>query len=276
MPRNAATADTTTAATAAPRGPRARTLRIAAAGLTAVAALSLTACSGQDTTKPAASGTPASTTQEATPTPPAPAAQGTGGAQADGRQQTGGQHKGGGAGSQASGGNHAEQASTGHGTTAKPGTPAAGGKGSGTATTQRATCDPSKVTIVAKTVSRPINHLLIQATNTSGKSCDLYGSPFLKFEDAQAPIARLEGSKPQAVVTLAPGQSGYAGLMTSSGDGSGTNGRDMKSLTVYLSNREGNGSAPGQANVALPGGSVYIDSSAWVTYWQQNVGDALN
>ncbi|WP_432589265.1 DUF4232 domain-containing protein [Streptomyces sp. HD1123-B1] len=132
------------------------------------------------------------------------------------------------------------------------------------------TCDPSKVTMTASKVSRPINHLLLEATNNSGVTCNLPGFPALRFDDAQAATPVIEESKPQAVVSLAPGKSGYAGILTSSADGSGSEGTKVSELSVFL---EGKDSA---TSVSLPGGSVYIDSSAKVTYWQSESANALD
>ncbi|MGW3563500.1 DUF4232 domain-containing protein, partial [Streptomyces sp. NPDC000941] len=93
----------------------------------------------------------------------------------------------------------------------------------------------------------------------------------LKFgEDAQAATPVYEDSKPQAVVTLAPGETAYAGIRTSSADGSGQNGYKVTSLEVYLEGSDDSKS------VELPGGSVYIDDTAQVTYWQSDLSNALD
>ncbi len=77
------------------------------------------------------------------------------------------------------------------------------------------------------------------------------------------------------MVTLAPGATGYAAVMTSSADGAGSNGHTVTSLEVHLPGRDGKGSVGGPARVALPGGSAHIDDSAWVTYWQTDASTAL-
>ncbi|MEU8679857.1 DUF4232 domain-containing protein [Streptomyces sp. NPDC048611] len=236
---------------------RRRTLRIAAVGLTAVAALTLTACGGQDNPLQTGAAKPFNPAPEAAE---APAAQGDGGPQGGARPD----------------GGRAEQASAGHrgsGTGAGASGTGAGmrnaGRSSGAGTDARHTaCDAAKMRIVAQQLKRPVNHLLLKATNTSGATCDLHLAPYLRFDDAQSPLAELPDSRPQAVVTLAPGESGYAGVLTSSADGSGRNGRTMTSLSVSLPGRDGKGSIGGSKAVALPGGSVYVDDSAWVTYWQ--------
>ncbi|MEV0370350.1 DUF4232 domain-containing protein [Streptomyces sp. NPDC050636] len=238
MPRTDTTASTARTARTG-RIVRRRTLRIAMAGLTAVAALSLTACSSEEDALKTAPAKPFHpTSQMAAEAEPASAG-----------------HIGNATGT--------DGVTNGHSVRAPD-------------TTPHPACDAAKIRIVAKPLTRPINHLLLEATNTTGASCDLYGYPFLKFDDAQAPLADLPESKPQAVVTLAPGESGYAAVMTSAADGSGDNGLKMTSLTVSLPGRDGRGSIGGSANVALPGGSAYVDDSAWVTYWQPNPSDAAN
>ncbi|QLH25381.1 DUF4232 domain-containing protein [Streptomyces sp. Rer75] len=131
-------------------------------------------------------------------------------------------------------------------------------------------CDINKTVFNLQDVQRPVNHMLLSATNGAGVDCKLVGFPRLKFgADAQAATPVIEESKPQSVIVLAPGESAYAGITTSSADGSGEHGREVNSLEVFIE-----GSEDG-TNVELPGGSVYVDSGARVTYWQDNVDDAL-
>jgi hypothetical protein len=141
--------------------------------------------------------------------------------------------------------------------------------------TRHTACDAAKIRFVVQPLTRPVNHLLLTATNTSGAVCDLYEAPYLRFDEAQSPVPNLPATRPQAVVTLAPGESGYAAVMTSSADGAGRNGNKMTSLSVSLPGRDGKGSIGGSADVALPGGSAYLDDSAWVTYWQADPADAI-
>ncbi|MGW6058152.1 DUF4232 domain-containing protein [Streptomyces sp. NPDC055189] len=135
------------------------------------------------------------------------------------------------------------------------------------------TCSAATTKVTVKEVSRPVNHLLLKAKNTGTKTCYAYSAPFLRFDEAQAPTQWLEDSTPQAVVTLEPGQSAYAGIGTSSPEGS--NGYQAHSLDVLFSNRAANGSVGAPAAAKLPSGGVYVDSSAFVTYWQTSASDAL-
>ena len=65
-------------------------------------------------------------------------------------------------------------------------------------------CTPGMVTITAESVSRPVNHMLLTATNTSDEPCSLYEYPLVALSsDPEAPLPEpIEESKPQAVVTL--------------------------------------------------------------------------
>ncbi|WP_332836383.1 DUF4232 domain-containing protein [Streptomyces odonnellii] len=118
-------------------------------------------------------------------------------------------------------------------------------------------------------MSRPLNHLLLTVTNTGSKNCHLVGYPAVRFGEAQSVPPVIEDSKPQAVVTLAPGESGYAGVLLSAADGSGSNGYTAKYLEVYF------GKSPSPARPTLPKKGVYVDSSLSVTYWQADMADAL-
>ncbi|MFI5522172.1 DUF4232 domain-containing protein [Streptomyces platensis] len=269
MPRSHHRSETViaTGASRPSRAVRRRTLRIAAAGLTAVAALTLTACGGQDNPLQTGAAKPYNPTPQGAEEP---VAKGDGGPQGGPRpdggsaERTSVQHRGPGAGAGASG---TGSSGTGAGT-------GKAGKSGNTAVTRHTACDAAKIQIVAKPLKRPVNHLLLEATNTSGTTCDLYYSPYLRFDEAQSPLPELPDSKPQSVVTLAPGQTGYAAVLTSSAAGSGTNGGTMTSLSVSLPGRDGKGSIGGSKKVALPGGSVHLDDSAWVTYWQSDMSAA--
>ncbi|MFJ4733291.1 DUF4232 domain-containing protein [Streptomyces sp. NPDC088770] len=137
------------------------------------------------------------------------------------------------------------------------------------------TCEGSNTKTVAAPLNRPVNHMLLTVTNTGSKPCYLYTYPALRFGEAQAVPPVLKDSQPQAVVTLGPGESGYASVNLSAADGSGSHGRTEKSLTVYFHGPSGNESVGAGAHPSLPATGVYIDDSLNVTYWQQSMDDAL-
>ncbi|MGW5636370.1 DUF4232 domain-containing protein [Streptomyces sp. NPDC003832] len=137
-------------------------------------------------------------------------------------------------------------------------------------------CNGANTKVTAQTVSRPLNHMLLTVTNTGSKPCSLLYYPVLRFDEMQwAPQARSD-SKPQAVPTLAPGDSGYAGVMLAAADGSGDGGTTAKKLTVAFQGRTPNSSGGATAIPSLPAKGVYYDSTLTVTYWQSDPQDALN
>ncbi|GGJ16549.1 DUF4232 domain-containing protein [Streptomyces brasiliensis] len=137
-------------------------------------------------------------------------------------------------------------------------------------------CEGSNTRTVAAPLTRPVNHMLLTVTNTGGASCYLYGYPAVRFGEAQAVPPVVEESQPQAVVTLRPGESGYASVSLSATDGSGSNGHIVKSLTVYFHGPAGNESVGAGAHPSLPAKGVYVDDSLKVTYWQQSMDDAVD
>ncbi|KUF17879.1 hypothetical protein AT728_08625 [Streptomyces silvensis] len=135
------------------------------------------------------------------------------------------------------------------------------------------TCTAANTELTVKKVSSPADHLLLKATNTGSKPCYAYNAPYLRFDEAQSATAVDFDSVPQAVVTLEPGKSAYAGITTSSP--TGTHRHKAHDLGVTFTNRAWTGAAGRSADLKLPGGGVYVDDSAQVTYWQATRALAL-
>ncbi|MEV6313305.1 DUF4232 domain-containing protein [Streptomyces sp. NPDC051840] len=135
-------------------------------------------------------------------------------------------------------------------------------------------CDGSNSRVKLTTAPRPVNHMLLTVTNTSSQACSTYHYPFVRFGEAQSTPPVFEASKPQAVVTVLPGESAYAGVLTSSADGSGTGGYSTKKATVHFQGRDAGGSTGPSANAPLSK-AVYVDSTLKVTYWQTDIDTAL-
>ncbi|MFF0222739.1 DUF4232 domain-containing protein [Streptomyces sp. NPDC004629] len=238
-----------------------RTRLIGAAATVVLAALSLTACNdgtgvhdeGASTGASATASSSADASKPNAPTADAPTADAPGADAASGGQQPAGT---GTAGSKPAG----------NGVAAKD--PASAGR--------PGTCEGSNTKTVAAPLNRPVNHMLLTVTNTGSKPCFLYTYPAVRFGEAQAVPPVIEDSQPQAVVTLDPGQSGYASVNLSAADGSASNGRTENSLTVYFHGRSGNESVGTGAHPSLPAKGVYVDDSLKVTYWQQSMDDALS
>ncbi|MET9047992.1 DUF4232 domain-containing protein [Streptomyces sp. NPDC004362] len=229
----------------------------------ALAALALTACQSgmgtQDEGK--ASSTP--TVSSAVHSPAA--------------QNTGSSQTGSGSGSSTTQGSDATS-HTGKGTgagSAGSGSGSGSGKGSGTTTASPVLCNGANTRVTAQEVSRPVDHMLITATNTGSRPCALTYYPFLRFDEMQWAPGAFEESRPQAVTTLAPGESGYAGVRLSAADGSGENGTTGHNLTVLFQGRTPRSDAGPTADVKLPAKGVHYDSELTATYWQTTAADAL-
>ncbi|MFI0775693.1 DUF4232 domain-containing protein [Streptomyces sp. NPDC021212] len=241
---------------------RAQTVRSVAAGLTILAAgLTLTACNNDGT------GAKSSGKAESSATVPADQGADAGARGGGGDKGTGGNGgaKGGAQGSGTGGAQDTTEKAGKNGSAAKQN---AGGTGSNGAQ-EIGTCDVNKAAVSVQSVNRPVNHLLLKFTNRAGVDCNVPYYPILRFDNAQAATPAFEDSKPQAVVTLAPGESAYAGIATSSADGSGEGGAKSSNLEVFLKGLDSS------TTVKLPGDGVYVDSSAKVTYWQRSAADAL-
>ncbi|MEU8918036.1 DUF4232 domain-containing protein [Streptomyces nigrescens] len=231
---------------------RSRTAAAATAAL--LAGLSLSACQGDSE---AASGAPSGARPEAGAT--------SSGATANGKPGGTGktQGEGSGTGKGASGG-QGKDAGKGGGT----------GKSGGTADGSAATCTGANTKAVITKVTRPINHLLLTITNTGSRSCHAYSAPLLRFDDEQSATRIMEDSKPQAVVTLAPGRSAYASILLSGEGGDDSDGRTAQRLEVHFAPRSGSGSTGTPLKLTLPAGT-HKDNNAAVTYWQGSASDAL-
>ncbi|GAA4150401.1 DUF4232 domain-containing protein [Streptomyces griseoincarnatus] len=242
---------------------------LAAAGV-AVASLALTACQDGTGTRDegaSASQPGASTPSDASSQAPEESASGSGGnaSTANGSTGSGGDTAGSGESGSGSGGG-------GKGPSAGKGS-APGGSDDAPATFNP--CNGSNTSVSAAPVSRPVNHMLITVKNTGSKNCDLTYYPVLRFDEMQWVPQPVEESKPQAVVTLAPGESAYAGVLLSAADGSGSGGATGKKLAVGFQGRTPNSDGGPAAIPSLPAAGVYYDSSLTVTYWQSSADDAL-
>ena len=239
--------------------------RLFAATTVALAALSLTACEGDglNTGSPKPASASSASADENTP-PSDDAKDGAKDGTEDGAKGDAGT-----TGSTGSAGkDDASDAGKGSGPGSASGTSAGSGSGNGSDSDRPGKCSASDVRITAANASRPINHLLLTATNTGSKTCALPPYPAARFGEAQAVPPVAESSKPQSLTTLAPGESGYAGVRLSSGDGSAEGGRETSTLTVPFED----GSI---AKVKLPSGGVHVDNDLTVTYWQTSAANAL-
>ncbi|MFI5807849.1 DUF4232 domain-containing protein [Streptomyces sp. NPDC051561] len=227
--------------------------RLFVASAAALAALSLTACQNGDGSKDAG---PAGTSSPvADDKPAASGTPGTPGGEPQQDTQTGTPGK-----------------STGKATTGT--TTGAGGKSDNNAPANRVRCDASNIKVTAQVVARPLNTMILTATNNGTKLCDLYYAPAVRFEGAQSVPPSMKDTQPQAVVSLRPGQSGYAAVKLSSPTGTPDPGYTAKSLSIGFYDAEQR-SLVAFAPARLPAKGVYIDGSIRVSFWQSDL-DAVN
>ncbi|MBZ6106961.1 DUF4232 domain-containing protein [Streptomyces olivaceus] len=232
--------------------------RLFAAATVALAALSLTACEGDglNTGSPKPASSSASADESTGPSD-------------DAKDDTGSAGSSGSAGKDdASGSGTGSGSGEGSGKNTGGGKDSNSGFGSDSDSDLPGKCSASDVRITAKNAPRPINHLLLTATNTGSKTCTLPQYPAARFGEAQSVPPVAESSKPQALTTLASGESGYAGVRLSSGDGSAEGGHEVSTLTIPFED----GSI---ARAELPSGGVHVDNDLTVTYWQTSAANAL-
>ncbi|MEV0183885.1 DUF4232 domain-containing protein [Streptomyces sp. NPDC050625] len=233
----------------------------------ALAALALTACNGGDGIKDEGASRPSATAattagDKGATTPTADTTKGSGSASGSSSGSSGSAK--GSKGSSSSGSSGSAKGSSGGGSS-DPWDPK-----------NRVLCNGSNTKVTAQPVPRPLNHMLITVKNTGSKYCDLTYYPVLRFDEMQWVPQAAEETHPQAVTTLAPGESGYAGVLLSAADGSGEGGMTGHKLTVAFQGKTPNSSGGASATPSLPAKGVYYDSSLKVTYWQQDADDALN
>ncbi|MFD9816177.1 DUF4232 domain-containing protein [Streptomyces sp. NPDC059080] len=168
-----------------------------------------------------------------------------------------------------------------------------GGKGEARASTERgddaaknnaggdgasasAPCTGATVKAEVSQAPRPINHLLIKITNTGSKRCEAFVAPMLRFDEDQAATRVLDDSKPQAVVSVEPGESAYAGVGLTGEPSEDTHLRDARNLEIHFQGRDENEPDAGHSvSLALPDGTK-VDDNAFVTYWQTDPSVALS
>ncbi|MER6209102.1 DUF4232 domain-containing protein [Streptomyces sp. NPDC001642] len=248
--------------------------RLFAAATVALAALSLTACNDKLGVRDEGAAQTGTTAPTSTRAPEKAGGAGQTGGSTSGNSTSGNSSTGGDKGSGGATGSNGGKSSGGKTGAGKTNGGSGANSGSNTSASS-VPCSGANTKVTAQSVSRPINHMLLTVTNTGTKTCDLYYYPALNFDDAQSVPPVMKESQPQAVTTLTPGQSGYAGVALADGDnGTGTNGHTAKSLAVYFFDRNNNSISPA-ATPSLPTKGVYVDDSLRVTYWLSGAQDAL-
>ncbi|MGW6540399.1 DUF4232 domain-containing protein [Streptomyces sp. NPDC055051] len=225
----------------------------------AAASLSLTACGGGDTgAKDAGSATTTGSVAAPTTTA-APAASATSGS---GESATGTTGSTGGSGTTGGSGDGSATAS------AAPAAAKGEGAGGTGADAKAPVCAHGDVKVTAaKADEVPTEHIVLTATNTSGRACLLLDHPLIAFGEIQTakdvpPVAK---SRPAAPVVLDPGAPAYANVRVSLG-GVHEDNKVVKEFTVNLFAADG--PAEGSVVVAAPAGGIAVDEKVAKTgYW---------
>ncbi|MFF6773578.1 DUF4232 domain-containing protein [Streptomyces sp. NPDC012637] len=131
-----------------------------------------------------------------------------------------------------------------------------------------ASCTYKDVRIAAAKVDEtPTEHIVLTATNTSGRVCRLDGYPLIAFGEIQTAkdVPAVAKSKPAAPVVLQPGAPAYANVRIALG-GAHEDNRVVTSFNVNLFT----GSAPTEGSIVVkaPAGGLAVDEAAAKTgYW---------
>ncbi|MFG3037264.1 DUF4232 domain-containing protein [Streptomyces sp. NPDC048330] len=231
---------------------------VLAAAAIAALSLGLTACGGDDGSTGAKDAGSAS------------AAQTTGGT-ADGGTATGGTAdqttaKGG---SGSTGGSTASSSSSSATGGSSSGSTGSTGSSGGSKTDAKApACAYGDVKITAKKADEvPTEHIVLTATNTSGRSCTLLQYPLIAFGPIQTAkdVPAVAKSKPSAPVVLKAGEPAYANVRVALG-GVDEDNKVVSEFNVNLFASDG--PAEGSVVVKAPAGGLAVDeSAAKAGYW---------
>ncbi|MFB7030380.1 MULTISPECIES: DUF4232 domain-containing protein [unclassified Streptomyces] len=231
---------------------------VLAAAAIAALSLGLTACGGSDTgAKDAGSASPAPQAAAGTGDATTPAESGSG--SAGGSTATSG-------GSTSGGATAGGSTGGGKGTTASA---ASTGSTTGGKTAAKApACAYGDVKVTAEKADEvPTEHIVLTATNVSGRACTLLKHPLLAFGPIQTAkdVPAVAKSRPAAPVVVKNGESAYANVRISLG-GVHEDNKVVKEFTVNLFAPEG--PAEGSVVVKAPAGGLAVDEAAAKTgYW---------
>ncbi|MBX9423144.1 DUF4232 domain-containing protein [Streptomyces lateritius] len=155
----------------------------------------------------------------------------------------------------------------GTGTSASTSGKATGGD-SGKTSAEALACSRGDIKVTAaKADEVPTEHIVLTATNVSGRSCTLLEYPLLAFGPVQTAkdIPAVAKSKPAAPVVLKPGAPAYANVRVALG-GVDEDNKVVKEFNVNLFAADG--PAEGSIVVKAPAGGLAVNEAAAKTgYW---------
>ncbi|MFF5974190.1 DUF4232 domain-containing protein [Streptomyces sp. NPDC012769] len=186
------------------------------------------------------------------------------------KSSTGGATTGGSAaGGSAAGGSTAGGSTAGGSTGGKDASAASGGSTSRSGSSAKApACTYKDVKVTAAKVDEtPTEHIVLTATNTSGRACRLYGYPLIAFGEIQTAkdVPAVAKSKPAAPVVLEPGAPAYANVRIALG-GVHEDNKVVTSFNVNLFAAD----APAEGSIVVKapaGGLAVAEAAARTGYW---------
>ncbi|MER8042210.1 DUF4232 domain-containing protein [Streptomyces sp. NPDC094032] len=153
--------------------------------------------------------------------------------------------------------------------------PSSGGGGGGSQSSEVGLCTHRDLSFSAKSYDvpgEPVRHIMLVATNTSGRKCDLQGAPEVTLGNAKGPTPAKRATDPGEVLTLAPGGKAYAGLLATGGH---RDTYDVKSMTIGLGSPGGEAEPEKPVALRMPVASFPADDGQFVTYWAGTEGIAM-
>ncbi|MGZ0145531.1 DUF4232 domain-containing protein [Kribbella sp. WER1] len=135
-------------------------------------------------------------------------------------------------------------------------------------------CEMKDLTFTVTNYDAPgddVRHLMLVATNTATKKCDVHSYPQVTLGDAKGPAPVMTGGVDE-VLTLAPGDKAYSGVLATGGH------RDtytVKFVTVGLGSPGGETEPEKPITVKMPVSSFEADDGQRVTDWAGTEGLAM-
>ncbi|MFC7513303.1 DUF4232 domain-containing protein [Streptomyces thermocarboxydus] len=120
---------------------------------------------------------------------------------------------------------------------------------------------------------KPVRHVMVVATNSSDKECEVRNAPEIMLGDAQGPAPVMEGTEADEPFTLAPGEKAYAGVLATGGN---RDTYEVTFMTLTLGSPGGEAEAEEPVELEMPTeGSFQADDGQRVTGWQPTEGLAM-
>ncbi|KQX58842.1 MULTISPECIES: DUF4232 domain-containing protein [unclassified Streptomyces] len=232
---------------------------VLAAAAVAALSLGLTACGGDDTAGAKDAGSAGTSKSAPATTESGAASAGT----ADQTTAKGGSGSTGGS----TGGSTAGSTTGGSGTKGST-TGGSGSSAGGTSSTKAPACASGDIKVTAaKADEVPTEHIVLTATNTSGRDCTLLEYPLIAFGPIQTAkdVPAVAKSKPAAPIVLKAGAPAYANVRIALG-GAHEDNKVVNEFNVNLFATDG--PAEGSIVVKSPAGGLAVDEAAAKTgYW---------